>query len=116
MQALEQARTAATFGWDASPISTARLSAELWNAIKDHDWTNVGGVGGGALWNMDKHYQVIDGGGVAAEGGDLPTAVVPRSLTASMAVSRSVSRRMATSCTRRAPCGRLRITASRSSA
>ena len=27
------------------------------------------------LWNVDKHYQVIDGGGVAAEGGDLPTAV-----------------------------------------
>jgi len=75
IQALEQARTAATFGWNASPISTARLSAELWNAIKDHDWANVGGVGGGPLWNMDKHYQVIDGGGVAAEGGDLPTAV-----------------------------------------
>jgi len=75
VQALQQARTAATFGWDASPISTARLSAELWNAIKDHDWTNVGGVGGGALWNMDKHYQVIDQGGVSAEGGDLPTAV-----------------------------------------
>ena len=74
-QALEQARTAATFGWDASPVSIARLSAELWNAVKDHDWVNVGGVGGGPLWNVDKHYQVIDGGGVAAEGGDLPTAV-----------------------------------------
>ena len=74
-QALEQARTAATFGWDASPISTARLSAELWNAIKDHDWANVGGVGGGPLWDVDKHYRVIDQGGVSAEGGDLPTAV-----------------------------------------
>jgi acetolactate synthase-1/2/3 large subunit len=74
-QALEQARTAATFGWDASPVSIARLSAELWNAVRDHDWVNVGGVGGGPLWNVDKHYQVIDGGGVAAEGGDLPTAV-----------------------------------------
>ena len=74
-QALEQARTAATFGWDASPVSIPRLTAELWNAIKDHDWANVGGVGGGPLWNVDKHYQVLDGGGVAAEGGDLPTAV-----------------------------------------
>jgi len=74
-QALEQARAAATYGWDASPVSIPRLTAELWNAIKDHDWVNVGGVGGGALWNVDKHYQVIDGGGVAAEGGDLPTAV-----------------------------------------
>jgi acetolactate synthase-1/2/3 large subunit len=74
-QALEQARTAATFGWNATPISTTRLSVELWNAIKDHDWANVGGVNGGALWHMDKHYQVIDQGGVSAEGGDLPTAV-----------------------------------------
>jgi acetolactate synthase-1/2/3 large subunit len=74
-RALEQARTNATYGWDASPISTARLSAELWNAIKDHDWANVGGVAGGALWNMEKHYQTIDQGGVSAEGGDLPTAV-----------------------------------------
>jgi acetolactate synthase-1/2/3 large subunit len=74
-QALEQARTAATYGWDASPVSIPRLSAEVWNAVKDHDWVNVGGVGGGPLWNVEKHYQVIDGGGVAAEGGDLPTAV-----------------------------------------
>ncbi|NOT25086.1 MAG: twin-arginine translocation signal domain-containing protein [Acidobacteria bacterium] len=74
-QALEQARTAATFGWNESPISVPRLTAELWNAIKDHDWANVGGVGGGPLWNIDKHYQTIDGGGVSAEGGDLPTAV-----------------------------------------
>src|SRR2546425_9017858 len=33
-QALEQARTAATYGWDASPISTARLSAEIWGDRK----------------------------------------------------------------------------------
>jgi thiamine pyrophosphate-dependent acetolactate synthase large subunit-like protein len=72
---LEQARAAATFGWNASPISTDRLSAELWDVIRVHDWANVGGVSGGRLWNVDKHYRTIDGGGVAAEGGDLPTAV-----------------------------------------
>ena len=74
-QALEQARTAATFGWNESPISVPRLTAELWNAIKDHDWANVGGVGGGALWNIDKHYQTLNSGGVNAVGSDLPTAV-----------------------------------------
>jgi acetolactate synthase-1/2/3 large subunit len=74
-QALDQARTAATFGWNESPISIPRLTAEIWNAIKDHDWANVGGVGGGALWNVDKHYQTINGGGVNAVGSDLPTAV-----------------------------------------
>ena len=73
-QALEQARTAATYGWDASPISTARLSVELWNAIKDKDWASVGG-GGGRLWNIDKHYQTLGGGGAAAVGSGLPTSV-----------------------------------------
>src|SRR5437762_5177389 len=49
-QALEQARAAAVYAWDASPISTTRLSAELWEVIKDKDWAAVGG-GGGRSWN-----------------------------------------------------------------
>ena len=73
-QALEQARAAATFAWDASPISTARLSAELWNVIKDKDWASAGG-GGSRLWNIDKHYQTLGGGGVGGVGSGLPTAV-----------------------------------------
>ena len=73
-QALEQARTAATYGWDASPISIPRLSAELWNVIKDKDWASVGG-GAGRLWNVDKHYQILAGGGVAGVGSGLPSAV-----------------------------------------
>ena len=73
-QALEQARTAATYGWDASPISIPRLSAELWNVIKDKDWASVGG-GAGRLWNVDKHYQTLAGGGVAGVGSGLPSAV-----------------------------------------
>jgi hypothetical protein len=35
--ALEQA----AWGWDARPISTARLSAELWNLVKHEDWSLV---------------------------------------------------------------------------
>src|SRR5262245_3311441 len=31
----------AAWGWDASPVSTARLSAELWNQVKDLDWSLV---------------------------------------------------------------------------
>lgn len=31
-------RQEAAYGWDASPISTARLSAELWQQIKNEDW------------------------------------------------------------------------------
>ncbi len=73
-QALERARVEATYGWDASPISTARLSVELWDAIRNKDWASVGG-GGGRLWNVDKFYRTMgeaSGGGV---GGGLPIAV-----------------------------------------
>src|SRR5437016_305044 len=35
--ALERTRAEATYAWDASPISTARLSAELWAQIKNDD-------------------------------------------------------------------------------
>jgi acetolactate synthase-1/2/3 large subunit len=71
---IEQARTAATYGWDAIPISTARLSAELWQAIKDKDWALVGN-GGSRLWTIDKHYQTLGGGGAAAVGSGLPISV-----------------------------------------
>src|SRR3984893_3654366 len=39
---VEQAKSAATIGWDASPITTARLCAELYNQIKDEDWSLAG--------------------------------------------------------------------------
>src|SRR6202049_3805098 len=39
--ALEQARTDATYAWDATPVSTGRLCAEIWNQIKDEDWSLV---------------------------------------------------------------------------
>jgi len=73
-QALEQARVAATYAWDASPISTSRLSAELWEVVKDKDWASVGG-NPGRLWNIDKEYQTLVGGGAAGVGSSLPTSV-----------------------------------------
>src|SRR3954469_10334643 len=55
-------RAAAAVAWDASPISTARLSAEIWNVIKDLDWSLVASTGNvsgwpNRLWKMDKHYR-----------------------------------------------------------
>src|SRR6266850_831266 len=73
-QSLEQARTAATYAWDASPISTARLGAELWEVIKDKDWASVGG-NVPRLWNAEKHYQTLASGGAAGLGGTLPASV-----------------------------------------
>lgn len=79
-QALERARTAATFAWDASPISTARLSAELWGQIKDQDWSLVSDVTHASywplrLWSFDKHHQYIGGAGGYGIGYGAPAAL-----------------------------------------
>jgi thiamine pyrophosphate-dependent acetolactate synthase large subunit-like protein len=73
-QAMEQARVAATYAWDESPISLARLSAEMWQVMKDKDWASVVG-GGGRLWNVDKPYRTLGGGGAGAIGSGLPIGV-----------------------------------------
>jgi acetolactate synthase I/II/III large subunit len=73
-QALERARTEASYGWDSSPISTARLAAELWDQIKDKDWSLVSG-GASRLWNVDKHYRTIAGGGAGGMGYGAPGSV-----------------------------------------
>jgi thiamine pyrophosphate-dependent acetolactate synthase large subunit-like protein len=77
---LERARTDATYGWDASPISTARLSAELWAQIKSTDWALVSPIEFVSrwpmrLWNFDKPYQFIGGAGGAGVGYGAPAAV-----------------------------------------
>jgi acetolactate synthase I/II/III large subunit len=78
---LDGARTEATYAWDASPISTARLSAELWSQIKDKDWSLVSPVAPGMsnwplrLWAFDKHYQFIGGPGGYGVGYGAPAAM-----------------------------------------
>ena len=64
--ALERARVQATYGWDSSPISLPRLSAEVWAQVKNEDWatTNGGSVDPGILsfgWNYEKYYQRTHG-------------------------------------------------------
>src|SRR5215471_16409186 len=41
----EQAIAEARYGWDSSPISLARLAAELWPLINNEDWSLVGWQG-----------------------------------------------------------------------
>lgn len=67
-------------GWDARPISTARLCAELWDQIKHDDWSLVswqGFISGwpGKLWDFNKHYQYIGGQGAGGIGYNLPASV-----------------------------------------
>jgi acetolactate synthase-1/2/3 large subunit len=79
-KSLDQARTDATYAWDASPVSTARLSAELWAQIKDKDWSLLSDVQPWVsnwprrLWAFDKHYQFIGGAGGHGIGYGAPAA------------------------------------------
>jgi thiamine pyrophosphate-dependent acetolactate synthase large subunit-like protein len=78
--ALERARGEAAYAWDASPISTARMCAELWAQIKTEDWALVSESGNtsdwsGRLWNFDKHYQSLGGSGGAGVGYGAPAGV-----------------------------------------
>jgi acetolactate synthase-1/2/3 large subunit len=79
-QALAKSRDDAAFAFDASPVSTARLSAELWNAIQGEDWSLVGATTFVSrwpqrLWKFDKHYQYIGNAGGFGIGYGAPAAM-----------------------------------------
>ena len=79
-QAQQKARADAAYGWDASPISTARLSAELWAQIQNEDWSLLSDTfwireWPLRLWNFDKHYQYIGGSGSEGVGYMAPATV-----------------------------------------
>jgi acetolactate synthase I/II/III large subunit len=76
LQAQERVRAEAAYAWDSSPISTARLAAEIWDKVKDKDWSLVGGRGWAMrLFNFDKHYRHVGGSGGAGEGYGAPSSV-----------------------------------------
>jgi len=73
---LEQAAS----GWDASPVSTARMAAELWDQLKSEDWSLVSDLTFVSnwptrLWNFDKYYHFIGGHGAYGIGYGAPAAV-----------------------------------------
>jgi acetolactate synthase I/II/III large subunit len=75
-RSLEQTRKAATYGWDASPVSVQRLAAELWAQIKDEDWALAGNRGGPTtLWDFTKRYQRTMGGDATGIGFTAPSSV-----------------------------------------
>jgi len=75
----DQLTQQAAWGFDASPISTARMSAELWNVIKNEDWSLVSDDTFQSwwptrLWDFSKHYQFIGGHGAYGIGYGAPAA------------------------------------------
>jgi acetolactate synthase-1/2/3 large subunit len=76
--ARERTKAAAAMGWDASPISTARLSMEIYAQIKDLDFSLVNGNVSGwpnRLWRMEKHHSYLGGPGGAGVGYGSPASV-----------------------------------------
>ena len=80
--AAEASRAAASYAWDASPVSTARLSAELWAQIKDEDWSLTSSYYSSdqtnwprRLWNFDKSYQWLGHAGGGGIGYGAPASV-----------------------------------------
>jgi acetolactate synthase-1/2/3 large subunit len=70
----------ASYGFDASPISTARVSAELWNQLKGEDWSLVSDVTFFSywplrLWDFTKYHQYIGGHGAYGIGYQAPASV-----------------------------------------
>jgi len=73
-----RALEAARYGWDSSPVSTARLAMETWDAICEHEWGLVSDnffTWPHDLWQIDRHYQHIGSSGGAGVGYGAPAAV-----------------------------------------
>jgi len=60
-------------GWDASPVSTARIYAELWPLLQNEDWclaspSNFSGSHHRELWVHDRPYSYLGGQGAGGMG------------------------------------------------
>lgn len=74
----KRARTQAALGWDASPVSTGRLTAEVWDVIRNEPWSLVVSdrvTWAQRLWPVTHYHQMLGGSGGAGVGYSLPGAV-----------------------------------------
>ena len=76
----ERTGAAAALGWDASPVSTARLSMEVYAAVKDLDWSLVASEGNvsnwpNRLWPMEKYHHWLGRSGGYGVGYGAPASV-----------------------------------------
>jgi thiamine pyrophosphate-dependent acetolactate synthase large subunit-like protein len=80
--AAEANRMGATYAWDASPVSVARLCAEVWAQIRNDDWSLVSSYYSNdqtnwprRLWNFDKRHQWLGHAGGGGIGYGAPASV-----------------------------------------
>jgi acetolactate synthase-1/2/3 large subunit len=67
-------------GWNASPVSTARIYAELWPLIRKEDWcfaspSGFSGSHNAQLWDHNKPYSYLGGQGAGGMGYGAPASV-----------------------------------------
>jgi acetolactate synthase I/II/III large subunit len=75
---LQSAKDAAALGWDASPISTARLAMETWEVIKNEPWSLAVSdriAWARKLWPTTQYHQMLGGSGGQGVGYGLPASV-----------------------------------------
>jgi acetolactate synthase-1/2/3 large subunit len=76
---VENAKSDATIGWDSSPITIARMCAEVYHQIKDDDWSLVGNTINNnwpqRLWKFDKAHRWNGGSGGIGVGYNAPASL-----------------------------------------
>jgi acetolactate synthase-1/2/3 large subunit len=75
-----RARQAAAVGWDASPVSTARMVMETYDAVRHLDWSLVSAESPRfdwhfRLWPLEKHHQWLGRSGGFGVGYAAPASV-----------------------------------------
>jgi thiamine pyrophosphate-dependent acetolactate synthase large subunit-like protein len=78
--AITQAVESKRAGWNGTPISTARIYAELWPLIMNEDWclsspSNFSGGHHAQLWDHNKPYSYLGGQGAGGMGYGAPASV-----------------------------------------
>ncbi len=76
----ERDKAFAANGWNDSPLNTARVAAELWEQIKNKDWSLVSRSDGMSdwawkLWDFNKYYHHIGQSGSVGVGYSNPASV-----------------------------------------
>ena len=74
----KRAREEAAYGWDISPITTARLAAETWNAIRGEPWSLAVSdriPWARRLWPATEYHHMLGGSGAQGVGYAAPAAL-----------------------------------------
>ena len=75
---MERAREEAAIGWDLAPVTTARLAAETWNAIKGEPWSLAVSdriPWARRLWPATEYHHMLGGSGAQGVGYAAPGAL-----------------------------------------